>query len=326
VCVRLYECERVKKKNGNVIFFLLSFHFHTRFGQARGARRAIRNLAARAGVPHAARTSRTMAASRPGGAPARRGSGAGKVRTRALPPAVVAPPPPLPLPLPPAPPPPLEASARQPPPLASTSAPPLQAAVSAATSLIGGNRPGAALPDDGAGIPGGPRALAATIAADFESLYFVSGAITGAAYAPDARFVDPTITVRGLGPWRTNIGALKAWLVEPSIELESAGVEVVESGGDGSDGDNHPILLRAAWRLRTGVDLPWRPAVDVRGVTTYECEAVDGGGGGEGGKNASALPRLRVRTHTEAWRTPAWAAIGQLLVPGGGGGGGAGQD
>lgn len=185
--------------------------------------------------------------------------------------------------------------------LASSAAPPLQAAVSVATTLIGGNKndDGATFADDGVGIPGGPAALAGAIERDFTNFYFVTGQINGAAYSPATAFIDPTITVRGVGSWRTNISALRRWFVDPSIELEGQGVEVVS--------DQPPtIVLRAAWRLKTGVALPWRPAVDVRGQTVYECEAVDGG------------KRLRVFRHTEAWRTPAWRAVAQLLVPGGG--------
>ena len=239
-------------------------------------------------------------------------------------------------PPPPSPPPPAIVSTRPSPSLASSSAPPLRAAVSAATGLILRGTPASpsSLPSDGAGIPGGPPTLAAAIAADFERAYFVSGDITGPAYSPAARFVDPTITVSGLASWRANIAALRGWLVQPGIELEGGRVEVVEGGGGdpqasagsaalptlraaAGGGGAAPAAgsvalptLRAAWRLKTGVALPWRPLVDVRGVTTYELEAVEGGDGGDNG-------RLRVVVHTEAWRTPALVAVGQLLVPGG---------
>lgn len=194
------------------------------------------------------------------------------------------------------------------PPLAARSAPPLQAAVAAATALIraGAAPPPTSFPTDGAGIPGGPPALADAITADFGRAYFVGGDLDGRAYAPRVVFVDPTITVAGLAQWRANIAALKPYLVNPTIELEGGRVEVVAGGGgDGGASPTQPTL-RAAWRLRSGIALPWRPAVDVRGETVYETAWV--GGAGE---------RLVVVRHTEAWRTPAWAAVGQLLRPGG---------
>lgn len=124
----------------------------------------------------------------------------------------------------------------------------------------------------------------------------MTGEISGRAYAPGVVFVDPTITVPGLDAWRSNIAALVPFLVNPTIELEGGAVEVMEGGGGGGP----PPTLRAAWRLRTGVALPWRPVVDVRGVTVYETARV--------GSDALVVAR-----HTEAWRTPAWRAVGQLL-------------
>ena len=213
-------------------------------------------------------------------------------------------PPPLPPPLLAAPRPQQSSSARPPAAIYPTSAaPPLQAAVAAATRLIrvGTNPPATTtLPSDGAGIPGPAQALADVIQADFGRLYFVTGDLDGRAYARGVSFVDPTVTVAGLSAWRANIASLKPFLIDPTIELEGGTVEVVEGSAASTP------TLRAAWRLKTAIALPWRPVVDVRGETVYETEGVNG-----------ARDRLVVVRHTESWRTPAWRAVGQLFRPGG---------
>ena len=190
--------------------------------------------------------------------------------------------------------PPAAAAAPPPPPaLAPTAAAPLRAAVAAATAALTAATPAApALADgrDGTGVGPTSTDVKNAIEADFARAYFVTGQIDGAAYDPACAFVDPTVTVRGLAEWRRNIGALKRWLVDPRVELES-----IAAAADGRS-------VVAAWRLVTGVALPWAPIVDVRGVTTYELAAAD--------------PPLVVR-HVEAWRVPPAAAVAQLLRPGG---------
>lgn len=180
---------------------------------------------------------------------------------------------------------------------------PLRVVVDAATSALRAVTPAPALtdaggvtsytqPDDGVGVASLDD-VAATIRADFGNQYFVSSIITGRLYSPTAVFADPTVSITGLAEWRRNILLLKPWLADATIDLE--GVEV----------DDAASTVYAAWSLHAPIPrLPWKPVVDVRGVTTYTVEraGVDGG--------------LVVTRHEEAWRTPAAAAVAQLLRPG----------
>ena len=108
----------------------------------------------------------------------------------------------------------------------------------------------------------------------------------------------------------------------------------------------HAVVAR--WRLVAPVSLlPWRPVVDVQGVTVYRLAGEEGGeerregeeakkssrtkeeqqreksseGEGASSSSLSPSPRVVVVLHTEAWGTSPWAAVAQLLVPGGRGGG-----
>ena len=189
--------------------------------------------------------------------------------------------------------------APQPPPPAPA---PLRALVHAATSALRAVTPAPALtdagaspsytqPDDGVGVASLDD-VAATIRVDFGQDYFVTSRITGRIYSPTAVFADPTVSMTGLADWRRNILLLKPWLAGASIKLE--GVEIDE-----------PASVTATWRLHAPITrLPWKPVVDVRGVTTYTVERAGADGG------------LVVTRHEEAWCTPAAAAVAQLLRPG----------
>lgn len=262
----------------------------------------------------------------------------------------------------------------------ATSNSPLNAAVSAATDLLFSSSTPAAAPslttdtyesDDGAGVSSALE-VAAAIERDFRNDYFLTGKISGRAYSRDCAFVDPTVSVSGLRAWRENIRLLSTYLNSPRIELAGK-VEVVseEEGlraeGDFASGDalfsaaaassssssnseeaaasdqqkRHSIVAR--WRLVAPVSLlPWRPVVDVQGVTVYrlegegsgsESESGSGGGGGKeeevekelrGGalspsspsSSSPSHPRVVVARHTESWGTSPGAAVAQLLVPG----------
>ena len=246
-------------------------------------------------------------------------------------------------------------------------APPLETAEAEATE------------EDGAGVPTA-LAVAAAIERDFENDYFLTGKISGEVYSRDCAFVDPTVTVEGLPAWRRNIALLGRYLDSPRVELVAGRIAVVgaEEGaraeGDFARGDalvasssSSPAAAAAAassrsgssgeeggdskkghavvawWRLVAPVSLlPWRPVVDVQGVTVYrlageeEGRSEGGGRGGGGGETTyddavvasssppppppsspSLPPRVVVVRHTEAWVTSPGAALAQLLVPGG---------
>jgi hypothetical protein len=255
------------------------------------------------------------------------------------------------------------------------------AAVAAATDLLFSSSPAPAPSlttaeeldeSDGVGVAT-PFAVAEAIERDFAKAYFLTGAISGEAYDRECAFVDPTVSVRGLRAWRRNIALLGKYLDSPRVELmgkvavvgaqEGAEAEGDFARGDalvaasaaspgspdtseaGGTGGRHAVVAR--WRLIAPVSLlPWRPVVDVQGVTVYRLAGegragekmvnVERGGGGatagdevskggEGGGASSSSPppltspplRVVVDRHTEAWGTSPGAAVAQLLVPGG---------
>lgn len=242
----------------------------------------------------------------------------------------------------------------------SKSAPaPLRAAVSLATDLLSSSSSSSSFSSssaasapslvddnddakDGAGLPDAD-AVAAAISKDFANAYFLTSRISGEAYDQNCLFVDPTVEVRGLQEWRRNIVLLGRFLEGPRIELASLAVvreeEALEAEGDFGRGEalvlrnaaeppspskKHAVVAR--WRLVAPVSLlPWRPVVDVDGVTVYLLAGEEDEGEGEEARAAAASPsssskgkkkRVRVVRHTESWGTSPVAAVAQLLVPG----------
>lgn len=219
---------------------------------------------------------------------------------------------------------------------------------------------------DGAGARSA-LAVASAIEKDFSNDYFVTGKISGEVYSRDCAFVDPTVSVEGLSAWRKNIALLRRYLDSPRIELIGDKVAVVgeeeglraegdfargdalalaaaasssssgggEEGTEGGPSSRHAVVAR--WRLVAPVSkslLPWRPVVDVQGVTVYRLAGEGEEGGGEeekveeaegNGASSSVSPSspsppprvVVVVRHTESWSTSPWAALAQLLVPGG---------
>ena len=90
---------------------------------------------------------------------------------------------------------------------------------------------------------------------------------------------------------------VSTFLEDPSIQLTSLR-EVAPARGEARRG----AVLRAAWVLRCGLRLPWRPWVEVIGSTEYElCWP---------GNN-------RIVRHVEAWDINGWEALVLVFTPGG---------
>lgn len=187
--------------------------------------------------------------------------------------------------------------------------------------------------------PGDISAVLSAIAADYsERSYFITGVISDGIYDEDCFFADPTVSFKGRELWKRNLQLLVPFLESPSIELldliqmadpqdpqdskdpgfgtstnsegavasvngTSTASSTNNSTSTSSTGDKAPrgAVLRADWILRTGLKLPWRPYVDVRGSTEYEL----------------AWPENnRIVRHIESWNISGWEAVVLVFTPG----------
>lgn len=128
---------------------------------------------------------------------------------------------------------------------------------------------------------------------DFDQAYFVTGVLTEAAYDDDCYFADPTVNFTGRDLWKANLQLLVPFLVDPSIELYS--LRQLETPPE------EPMVIFAEWRLKTGLNLFWKPYIDVLGDTTYTLAYPDSN---------------RVVKHVERWNIDGVEALKMVLLPG----------
>ena len=89
------------------------------------------------------------------------------------------------------------------------------------------------------------------------------------------------------------------FLVQPSINLTS--LEKIE---DAAPAAQRGALLKADWRLRCGLRLPWSPYIDILGSTEYELAWPD---------------ENRIVKHVEFWNISPWEALVLIVTPAGDG-------
>ncbi|RLN33884.1 zeta-carotene desaturase, chloroplastic/chromoplastic [Panicum miliaceum] len=91
----------------------------------------------------------------------------------------------------------------------------------------------------------------------------------------------------GLSRYSQNLDLLVPFFDSPSLELESIekGLRVETK------------FVKATWKLRTYLRLPWRPLIAIRGNTTYDLNE-----------------DYKVVRHSESWDVSALEAIGQIFV------------
>jgi len=135
------------------------------------------------------------------------------------------------------------------------------------------------------------------VRADYlERMYLWTGDIDAELYDEDCVFTDPTLSFRGLSAFEQNIANLKPFLdrlvKQPQVELFS--IEL----------DEDSLEVRAKWRMRANIALPWDPAVDLGGRTTFSYDPQKGN---------------RIVDYREEWDIEAGAVLMQLLRPRAGG-------
>ncbi|KAJ0911328.1 putative NTF2-like domain superfamily protein [Helianthus annuus] len=123
---------------------------------------------------------------------------------------------------------------------------------------------------------------------DYDNAYFVTGNFTSGIYAEDCIFEDPTIRFSGRDLYSRNLKLLVPFFDHPSISLQ--GITKVLSGETES--------VKATWKLRTYLKLPWRPLISVDGTTVYDLDN-----------------QFRIVKHVESWSVSPLEAIGQIFTP-----------
>ncbi|XP_062186919.1 uncharacterized protein LOC133890533 isoform X2 [Phragmites australis] len=168
----------------------------------------------------------------------------------------------------------------------------VRAAVGAITELLRALSPNKKPRGDAGGAEPGPplggvEDVVAVLEDDYRRAYFLTGDFTPSIYAENCLFEDPTIKFRGRSRYSQNLDLLVPFFDSPSLELEN-----IEKGSR-----VETKFVKATWKLRTYLRLPWRPLIAIRGNTTYDLNK-----------------DYKVIRHSESWDVSALEAIGQIFV------------
>ncbi|GIL61425.1 hypothetical protein Vafri_15874 [Volvox africanus] len=129
------------------------------------------------------------------------------------------------------------------------------------------------------------------IVADFNQAYFVTGVLDDSIYDPECFFADPTVAFSGVDLWKRNLALLVPFLEQPSVELR--GIRRLGRNDEGAE------VVRAEWRLKTLLRLPWRPLIDIEGATEYTLNPESN----------------RIVRHVESWGVSGTQALLQMFHP-----------
>ncbi|KAH0881552.1 hypothetical protein HID58_068946 [Brassica napus] len=122
---------------------------------------------------------------------------------------------------------------------------------------------------------------------DYGNAYFVTGIFTTEIYSGDCIFEDPTISFQGTELYERNLRLLVPFLEDASIELQNMDKSELSQGN----------YIRATWKLRTYLKLPWRPLISIDGSTVYELDR-----------------DFKIVKHVESWSVSAVEAIRQIFT------------
>ncbi|XP_035830451.1 uncharacterized protein LOC110865327 isoform X2 [Helianthus annuus] len=111
---------------------------------------------------------------------------------------------------------------------------------------------------------------------------------TSGIYAEDCIFEYPTIRFSGRDLYSCNLKLLVPFFDDPSISFQ--GITKVLSGETES--------VKATCKLRTYLNLPWRPLISVDGTAVYDL-----------------YNQFRIVKHVESWSVSPLEAIGQIFTP-----------
>ncbi|XP_024637931.1 uncharacterized protein [Medicago truncatula] len=124
------------------------------------------------------------------------------------------------------------------------------------------------------------------IKSDYDNDYFVTGNFTSSIYTENCIFEDPTIKFSGRDLYARNLKLLVPFFDCASIKLLKIEKEV----------ESDTNFLRASWKLRTNLKLPWRPLIAIDGSTSYELNE-----------------DFKIVRHVESWNVSALEAVLQIF-------------
>ncbi|XP_058770535.1 uncharacterized protein LOC131644136 [Vicia villosa] len=125
------------------------------------------------------------------------------------------------------------------------------------------------------------------IKSDYDNAYFVTGNFTSSIYAENCIFEDPTIKFSGKELYARNLKLLVPF-------FDSASIRLLKIEKDVKSDTN---FLRASWKLRTNLKLPWRPLIAIDGSTSYELD-----------------DDFKIIRHVESWNVSALEAVLQIFT------------
>ncbi|CAL5208470.1 unnamed protein product [Lathyrus oleraceus] len=125
------------------------------------------------------------------------------------------------------------------------------------------------------------------IKSDYDNAYFVTGNFTSSIYAENCIFEDPTIKFSGRDLYARNLKLLVPFFDHASIRLLKIKKDVKSDTN----------FLRASWKLRTNLKLPWRPLIAIDGSTCYELD-----------------DDFKIIRHVESWNVSALEAVLQIFT------------
>ncbi|CAM9206082.1 unnamed protein product [Chrysoparadoxa australica] len=126
----------------------------------------------------------------------------------------------------------------------------------------------------------------ASLRADYEKVYFVTGDMDMNLYEQDCTFADPFVSFDGLDRFKKNLDNLGSFMED--VDLKVTSWEEKEDS------------LKAKWRFRCTLGLPWKPTLAASGGTEHYFNTESG----------------RIERHVESWDIEPVNALKQLITPG----------
>mmetsp|Transcript_4855 Transcript_4855/g.8460 ORF Transcript_4855/g.8460 Transcript_4855/m.8460 type:complete len:218 (+) Transcript_4855:1-654(+) len=131
---------------------------------------------------------------------------------------------------------------------------------------------------------------------DYKEAYLVNGKISEDLYEINCEFADPFTSFKGRKRFQKNLSnfarfcrnvtlQVQQWEeIEPDVEFQS----------------KMPLCVRATWKFRCELELPWNPVLACRGRTTHVFSAETG----------------KISKHIEKWYIEPMDALKQVFRPG----------